>query len=232
MNKLITLGCSFTDMPGWKEKLAETLNYDLVNLSALAGSNALQCFNFLEYILKNVINKKDIIIWQVTFSNRNGLRVHPDSILGEKVKMIQQSTFFPISTHFDDNNKNVFDDIPRYNLLHRSPMLKEKDILMNFDENDQLQFLLSILVLTRKFHDKLLVFFGDDRVLSKHNKQVFKNVLEKHNIPFLEESYVSWALRERLDFSDKFHPDQSAGILFSEKILHKKIEEFNWLSID
>lgn len=229
MPKLITLGCSFTYLDGLRERLAELLNYENVNFSTSAGTNLLQVHKFQEYILNNKLDVDDIIVWQVTYSSRNGLRVGPNTPLSDEALKIERKMFYPLSTHFDKDNKNVFDNLERYDLLQRSPIVKEKDILLNFDENDQLQTLLSTIIMASKFHKKLLVMFGNNDVLTKENRQTFEDYLNKHNVNYIDESFVSWVFRTRLDFRDPVHPSSNAGMLFAEKVLYQRMVELKWI---
>lgn len=229
MAKLLTLGCSLTYLKGWKEKLSELLNYENVNLSVVAGSNNLQINKFMEYILDNDIHKDDIIVWQITYTTRNGLRLSSNSPLSEMAISIQNKTFAPLSSHYDINH-NVFDKLPRYDLLCRSPILNEKDIILEFDENDQLQKLLSVLILVRKWHDRLLVIFGSDKVIDDENKKIFTDYFTKHNVNYIDQSFTKWVFNARLNFLDMAHPDDEAGQEYAKRVLHKKLIELNWVA--
>lgn len=229
MPKLITLGCSFTALDGLREKLTELLKCENINFSVSAGTNQLQVNKITEYLLDNELDSNDIIVWQITYSSRNGMRVGPDTPLSDNVEKIQKSTFSPLSSHYDNDNKNVFDNKHRYDLLQRSPLAKYKDILLNFDENDQLQNLLETIVMLGKFHKKLLVFFGNDDVLSKENRKTFEQYLNKHRVEYIPESFVTWVFRTRLEFRDKVHPSADAGMLFAEKVLYQRMVELKWI---
>lgn len=229
MPKLITLGCSFTALDGLREKLVDSLKYENINFSVSAGTNQLQVNKITDYLLDNHLDTDDIILWQITYSSRNGLRVGPDTLLSENVEKIEKSNFHPLSTHYDKKNNNVFDNKHRYDLLQRSPLVKYKDILLNFDENDQLQNLLKTIIMINKFHKKLLVFFGNDDVLSKENRITFEEYLNKHRVEYIPESFVSWVFRTRLEFRDPVHPSADAGSIFAEKVLYQRMVELGWI---
>jgi hypothetical protein len=229
-SKLICLGCSLTAWAGLKEKTAQLSNLNLVNLSESAGSNILQVHRLHEYILDNEISGDDIMLWQITGDVRNGLRLQASRNNVEKVKQIQLTQFTPISRyHYVDRSVNIFDREPRLDILCHSPILHEPTSIDLFDANQQTQTLLATIILLHKIHSRLLVFFGWDGVLVNNNKQIFLSFLNKHSIPYIEQSYVNWVRQNNGEFHDNLHPTQESGELFAQHMIVKKFNELGWV---
>ena len=64
---LHVFGCSLTHRETWKNSVASALNINLVDYSDGAASNCLMIKRFHYCVLEDLINKNDIIIWQITF---------------------------------------------------------------------------------------------------------------------------------------------------------------------
>jgi hypothetical protein len=230
MNKLITLGCSLTHNQGVKEKLAQLLGYELVNLSQSACGNGLQVNRFQEHVLQNKIDKNDIIIWQVTTPVRNAVRLFPNEKNYYEIKKLQDEEFTPKDRyHFVQDSFNAFDNISRLDMLCNSPWSKVYT-LEYFDMLEQLQNVLSNIVLCSKIYPKTLVVFGWYEMMNEHEHNVFKNYLDMHNVNYIKEYYLDWVISKGLKMWDNDkHPDEEAGGEWSKQVLFPKLQELNWV---
>ena len=220
--QLITLGCSLTHHVGMKEELAELLDIKNLSLAQSAGSNGLQVAKFHEYILQNAIDNEDIILWQITSASRKFTRVYPYLQTLKQVEETQKNTFDQIDQyHYIKNSFNVFDQVSRIDLLCNSPGNTPEDIAQ------EMQNLLTNIILFSKIYPKLLVMFGWSKVLNQYQK-VFVQQLSKHNVNYVEEFYLDWVIHNRLDLYDDNHPAESAGREYAAKILHPKISRLGW----
>ena len=220
--KIITLGCSLTEHMGMKEELAELLKVKNVSLAQSAGSNGLQIARFQEHILHNTINNKDIVLWQVTSASRKFTRLYPHSHTLDDVKQIQKNTFDKIDQyHYISNSFNVFDQLSRIDLLCNSPGNKSTDVL------EEMQTLLTHIILFSKIYPKLLVMFGWSKVLNQC-QEMFVQHLSKHNINYVEEFYLDWVIHNRLELFNDTHPAESAGREYAKKILYPRISSLGW----
>lgn len=229
-NKLITLGCSLTHQNGWKERTALLTNRTLVNFAQGAGSNGLQINRLHEYIINNSIEENDIVIWQITASGRMPLRLNPDQQLLKEIIEIDETQFIPIdNTHYVKTVPNLFDGIPRIDILCNSPIINRPQVL-EFDPRQELQTLVSTLILLSKSHKKLLIFFGWSNILPEKYKSIFANILRKHEINYIDNPYVDWARSNNKTFRDDTHPSQLAGEQFTDEVILPKLSELGWIT--
>lgn len=225
--KLITMGCSVTYFPGVKEKLASLLNVELLNLSQPAGSNELQINKLHESIISNSLDKDDIVYWQITSVGRKFDRLNKH-FLKEAVR-IQEEKFDvgqPGVYHYVMSKENVFDSKPRIDLLCHSPMATR---LVTMDIDQRLQTLLATIIMLSKFIPKILIVFGWKSIMSDNQCKIFKKYLTEFNISYVDESYVDYAVLNRLEMMDDMHPAESAGDKFAMDIVYPKIISLKWI---
>jgi hypothetical protein len=205
-----------------KEELAELLEVNHISVAQSAGSNGLQIAKFHEYILQNAIDNKDIILWQITSASRKFTRLYPHPHILEQVTEIQKNTFHEVgSYHYIKNSFNVFDNLSRIDLLCNSPGNNPTDV------SEEMQNLLTNIILFSKIYPKLLVMFGWSKVL-EGNQELFVQQLSKHDVNYVEEFYLDWVIHNRLDLYDDNHPAESAGREYAKKILYPKISRLGW----
>lgn len=223
--KLFTFGCSMTDYEGIKEKLSELLGVDLINSAQSAGSNQLQVKRFQQLMLENKITSEDIIYWQVTFSHRRYQRLLKHHL--PVIEEIQRNSFKHDGVHFMISN-NIFDKDIRIDLMSNSPWLENNLDEIEVDYNDELQSLLSNIILAKKVTNKIIVVFGWDEVIPSEYMGVFKDYLTLHKIDFIDESYLSFIIRNNLKFSDYVypnHPTKDSSIFFAEHVVYPKLKK-------
>jgi len=224
--KLFTFGCSLTDYKGVKEKLSELLNVEVVNSSQSAGSNQLQVKRFQKLILENEIKSDDIIYWQVTFMFRRYRRLMKHHL--EHIEDIQRNSFKYEGVHFLSQVKNVFDNDIRIDLMSNSPWLEKYLDESEVDYNEELQTLLSNLAIAKKVTKKMIVVFGWDEVVPMEYMIIFKKYLDKHKIEYIDETYLSYTLRNKLKFSDNEypgHPTPESAYVFAESVVYPKLKQ-------
>lgn len=224
-NKLITLGCSLTWDIGVKEKLAALTDRTLVSLAQTAGSNGLQINKFHEYILQNDIDTNDIVIWQITSPTRNAVRLYPSTENRKLVYDIQKKDFSPIDRyHYIENSFNSFDKLSRLDMLCNSPLS-----LVEFDQNEQIQNVLTNIILCSKVYPKTLIVFGWKEMFKFNEMQVFKKYFEKHDVKYIENFYTNWVRENKLGFWDgDKHPDTTAGEHWATEVIYPKLVELGW----
>lgn len=223
--KLFTFGCSMTDYEGIKERLSELLGVELINSAQSAGSNQLQVKRFHQLILENQISSDDIIYWQVTFSHRRFKRLMKHHL--PVIEEIQRNTFKHEGAHFK-TSKNIFDGEIRIDLMSNSPWLEDNLDEIDVDYNDELQSLLSTIILAKKVTNKIIVVFGWDEVVPSEYMGGFKEFLDKHKIDFIDESYLSFVIRNNLKFSDYVypnHPTKDSAVFFAENVVYPRLKQ-------
>lgn len=221
--KLFTFGCSLTDFKGIKEKLSNLLGVEFVNSAQAAGSNQLQINKFNELVLENKITNEDIIYWQITFMLRRYRRLMKHHL--PQIENMQKNQFKFPGTHFTISNPNIFDNQTRIDLMTNSPWyskyIKESEI----DYNQDLQTLLSTIILSKKITKNVIVVFGWDEVITDDYLKIFKNYLKKNNIKYVDESYLTYVTKNNLEFMDDLHPTEKSAELFAENIIYPLLKE-------
>lgn len=225
-HKLITLGCSLTWDIGVKEKLSTLTDRTLISLAQTAGSNGLQINKFHEYVLQNEVDTNDIILWQITSPTRNAVRLYPSSENRKLVYDIQKNDFTPIDRyHFIENSFNSFDRLQRLDMLCNSPLS-----LVEFDQNEQLQNVLTNIILCSKVYPKTLIVFGWKEMFKSDEMYTFKKYFDKHKVNYIPYYYTNWVRDNGYGFwDDNKHPDTNAGEQWATKILYPKLVELGYL---
>jgi len=227
---LIALGCSLMDIYGMKEYLADHTNRKLINLSHRASSNALQIKRFHEHILHNKVLTDDIIIWEITSFSRIPLRLqNTESTHAQALGVQTKHKLYGLKKHFVLSNKNLFDGDTRLDFLCHSPMIT-KNMYYEYDYNDSLQELLSTLILAKKFHNNLLVFFGWKDIMDQDAMVIFKKYLDSNHIDYLDDCYLDWAINKKLSMYDDTHPSANSSIEYGKTIILPKLNQLGWIN--
>lgn len=228
--KLVILGCSLSDLEGYKEELSRLLPADLVNLSKTAGSNGLQIAKIKSYLFDTELNSEDVIIWQVTSMTRKTMR---RSYPYEKYYEMMSSQFNNgTNAYYDESRVNFFDKQKRiYHLLGSPQIFDDNDEI--FDPVEELQELLLTIKLVQCIHPRLLVFLGWAGAIPNDSyRNTFYDILEKKNIQHIKETYVEWVMTNNLDFwkwdASKLHPTPDSGKNFARKVLFPKLKSLGW----
>ena len=213
MNKLVTFGCSVTDLEGVKEELAQLLQLPLLNVAECASSNQLQLSKLSELIVHNQLNKDDIIYWQITSVERDYKCLALKHLSSVQPKQYVRSNF-----------PNVFDKQHRLHLLCNSPLVIENDP----DDLKQLEMLLSTLILLKQLCPKTIVIFGWESLAPAEHIEIFKQKLNQYNIEYVNEGYVDFAVRNQFPFEiDDMHPSKEAGQAFAN-VVFEKMKSIGW----
>ena len=220
--KLVTFGCSLTHNHGLTEELANLLNVDLLNLAQTAGANQLQINRFHEAILNKQIDKTDIVYWQVTSVIRGYDRLQMNRF--EEIDKIQKEQFTGFLHHYICGSVNIFDKKNRIDLLSTSPVNPK-----NLDENQELQTLLSTIILASYFTPKIIVVFGWKNVMTRSQMDIFKKQLLEHRINYIDYPYLEYATANGLEMLDNNHPAAVSGGIYSKKIIYPKLVSLGWV---
>jgi hypothetical protein len=212
---LIYLGCSLSAQLGKAEQLAKLLDLNLINLAVSAGSNPLAVRRFQEYVLRNPIHPSDIVVWQLTWAHRPYTR-----LLSRKLKTVMDSQ--PPGCYLYES-VNIFDNLKRIDLLCNSPMQESHDD----DPENQLEILLSQLILLHRTHPKIFVYPGANSIIPPgQTKTTFYNLLDKHAIPHLKSGYLDWVMENRLLLRDEYHPAEESGQQYATEVLYPILQSF------
>jgi hypothetical protein len=143
------------------------------------------------------------------------------------IEEIQRNTFKHEGVHFN-TSKNIFDGEIRIDLMSNSPWLEDNLDEIDVDYNDELQSLLSTIILAKKVTNKIIVVFGWDEVVPSEYMGGFKEFLDKHKIDFIDESYLSFVIRNNLKFSDYVypnHPTKDSAVFFAENVVYPRLKQ-------
>lgn len=204
------------DYPGIKESLANHLNCENVNLSQCAGSNPLQVQRIQEYIIRNQVDTSDIVVWQLTGIARMHIR----------------SPFLKgTNSHVVESQPNIFDGRIRYDFLSNSEVVDTPENRKLYDEGVALETLLANIILVSKMYPKTLIVFGFSGMFyEEKDKLKFTNLLDFHNVNYIDEYYVKWARDHKLPFhADREHPRPKAGEKFVSLVIIPKLKELEWI---
>jgi hypothetical protein len=230
INKIITLGCSLTQQHGWAEYVSQSLKLPLINLSQAAGSNQIQMKKIQEYIFANNITDSDLIIWQITGTERRHKREKITKELALEIdkqseRQKRDTKFHP--TIMTDSFTNIFDLTKRVDFL-----CQNDDATTMIDEEQFLEDLLFHILAIKKFTPNLIIFFGWNKSLPHEHFSKFKNILKDNNVSVIDEAITDWCLKNKLNFEPCLHPSIGASYRYAkenilpaiEKMLNIKIE--------
>ena len=225
VNHLISLGCSLTHQIGWANRVANTLNIPLTNLAVSAGSNQIQQKRIQEYILRKGITENDLVIWQITSTNRKYSR--------ERLSQRWQNTLQKELTDSDEVKRdpsyrftftksfpNLLDNTERIDFLCTSPYASSQ-----FDEANILEEMLFHFVTLKKYTPHLIVVLGWEQVITDQYRNKFKELLKENNIDFIDEYICEWCAVHNLPFDGTLHPAQSSYQEYALNVLIPRIKE-------
>jgi hypothetical protein len=218
MRRLITLGCSLTHQAGWAQYLSECMKLPLFNLAQSAGSNQLQQRRIQEFIFSKNIIDADIVLWQLTSTVRYYKR---EQVNSENQKIIESDDNQKSCPTMLFSNKNIFDNTIRVDHLCNSADQMYDEI----DEEQQLEDLIFYLISLKKFTPNLFVFLGWNDAIPLAYHQIFKTVLKKHQINFIDVPLVDWCIENNLDLDRLLHPTVGSSSKYASDILIPLIEK-------
>ena len=230
INNIITLGCSLTHQHGWAEYIAQSLKLPLINLSQAAGSNQIQMKKIQEYIFANNITNKDLIIWQITGTERRHKREKMTNELALEIdkqseRQKRDTKFYP--TIMADPFTNIFDQTQRVDFL-----CQNDDATAMLDEEQFLEDLLFYILAIKKFTPNLIIFFGWNKSLPYKHFSKFKNILKDNNVSVIEEAITDWCLKNKLNFKPCLHPSIGASYQYAKENILPAIEKMLNIEIE
>jgi len=210
---------------GWKELLARKHGLQLVNSAMFAGSNDLQIRRIHSYIINNQIDKDDIIIWQLTSTQRSSFPVVDPTWIATLDDVEREDED---AVYYIDSPKNYFDGSVHKDVLSNHPLITKYSSYYN--AYSVLEDLLSTIILLNNTYN-ILVIIGWEGALSEdpNNYNNVLRLLDGNNVPHLKESYLSWAIRTHQTLSDDFHPTMEASEIYGDIVLTPKLQELGWI---
>jgi hypothetical protein len=224
-NQLISLGCSLTHQIGWADHVSTILEIPLTNLAVSAGSNQIQQKRLQEYILRKGISSHDLVIWQITSTDRRYRRVqltqiwqkilHKELTDSDEIKSdpLYRPTFTKSSPNLIDNKESI-------------DFLCTNDYAFgNFNEAELLEEILFHLAVVKKYTPYLIVVLGWEQVITDQHRHRFIELLKKYNIEFVEEYICEWCAMQGLPFDGTLHPAHNSYKEYALNVLIPKIKE-------
>lgn len=230
--KLIGLGCSISSAFGWCEYLGSRFQdwnkqVTIHNLSQGSGCNRIQIENIKDFFLENGLTSEDVIVWQLTATNRQGLRLKGspsnisfgelDSASGSEFKTYALSKY---QNRFDGNHRMTFLSHSPFNLdltVECSPM--QLPVVWS-DEEQTLQDVLFMISVLRTITPNVFVFCGWDQVVAPNYLKILKTELIKRDITYVVEPLVDWCREKGLPFKlDNSHPADESSSMYGRDVL-------------
>jgi len=222
--KLITIGCSLTKLFGFSQTLADLLGTELIDLSHPASSNQLQVNRLHELLLSEErIDSTDIVYWQITGARRKNARLQMNRF--EEIDKVQQEQFtYPWHHYIINENVNIFDGKNRIDLLCCTPVKTAE-----LDADQDLQMLLANIILMSHVTPKIIIAFGWEKIMLPSQMAIFKKKLTEHNINFIEETYLEYAINNNLEMFDDGHPGAGAAGPYLKEVVQPKLVSLGWI---
>ena len=221
--RLITLGCSLTHQIGWADYVSTCSKLPLINLAQSAGSNQIQQHRFKEFILTDSILHEDFVIWQITSTGRkhDRLKLTPTWRL-KLAKELYVPDIIRNGPKFHhtitQKHVNLFDGKARVDLLCTTDYVDGPT-----DEEQLLEDLLFSLVMAKKHTPNLLVIFGWNEVIQHQHIDLFKTLLNKFGIAYLDDTIVDWCSKHNLPFAGSMHPTHKSYQAYGANVVLPKI---------
>jgi hypothetical protein len=219
MSKMIVLGCSLSaegHLKSWSRRVSEVTGLDYVNLAVPASSNQLQIQRFKEYVLDTGIQPDDIIIWEITSTDRCYKRV----TLNIAQKFVKWANSHGNGL-FESNRKNYFDNNYRYDYLCSHP----DGFGMPIDEAQLLEDILFFLTTARQFTNNIVVLIGWKAAVPKKYYAKFINSLKERNFNYIDSPILEHSINNHLPLADDLHPGEEGYISFADNCVIPKLKE-------
>jgi hypothetical protein len=217
--KLFTFGCSITADTSWTSYIAECLNIEYKNLAVGSSSNQLQLKRMQEYILNDMIDSNDLVIWQLTCTERPHTRVTYTDINIREAERDSKDYEYPA---YITDSVNIFSGYKKIDLLSHSNIKYE----IRPKEDDILEDIAFSLISLKRLVPNLLIIFGWEKCIPKEYQEKFKSILKKHNVDYLDEYMVEWCHENNLKFcGDTMHPSSGSMCQFTKTHTLPRISE-------
>jgi len=227
--RLITLGDSGSLSWGWPGFLSEDINYELINFAISGATNLLQIQLFQDWLLDNNLEKDDIVIWQIGWSNYPVVHIgieHWDKV--ERAERIMKKYMATSQYHLRDNK---IDKKPRISLLRNSPILhKFTNRKKSNDVPEVLQNLLFMFNIIKIMCPRLLVVKGKDGMVSDEHWENMRNFFLEKNINFLDKSLHQWCKDRDLEFfPDNEHVTEPSNRIVARELIYPNLKSLGWI---
>jgi hypothetical protein len=222
-DRLITLGCSITHHVGWARYLSESMKIPLINLAQSSSSNGLQQRRFQELMFNTPITTNDIVIWQITGSERSYLRKPMTPFFIKQQKNENKNAL--ASTVI--KSINIFDKKERIDFLSHSYFSQKETGGDLMDVEQHLEDLLFYIISAKKMTPNTFVVYGWDTVITTDQKIIFEEHLSKHNVNIFNNPIVDWCRKNKLPFfKDGNHPRLEAYMRYCNNYMYPQLKEF------
>jgi len=233
MNRIRTFGCSLTAYHNWQYLVKKhphggrTADPDvprsqqktgneshpiewshggihLTDYSRAGYGNDIQHIQYANEVYYKNISKDDIIIWQLSSTNRIATE---NEISSSKKGDIRVENIFSGKEFNLARCDNIYNSYSTYSTLWQLNGVKRNN-------------------------DKLLVIFGWDFVFPPEKKEII-NFLKEHDIDYIEESILGWSTRHEFfkkGNKNNLHPPQEGYKSFTEGCLLPKLNKLKWLN--
>ena len=176
----------------------------LTDYSRAGYGNDIQHIQYANEVYYKNISKDDIIIWQLSSTNRIATE---NEISSSKNGDIRVENIFSGKEVNLTRCDNIYNSYSTYSTLWQLNGVKRNN-------------------------DKLLVIFGWDFVFPSEKKEII-NFLKEHDIDYIEESILGWSTRhEFFKKVNKYdlHPPQEGYKSFTEGCVLPKLNKLKWLN--
>ena len=210
---------------GWKDLLCEKYGWELVNSAMFAGSNDLSVRRIHSHIVNNQIKQDDIIIWQITGQLRHSFSINCGP--GDLARLDDIDTEDDDARYYIDAPRNYFSRQIHKDVLSNHPLTRQASHY--FDFNASLEELLSTIILLNNTY-RILVIVGWDGALREDGDNLYKfmSKLSANDVPHLNESHVSWAIRNKHPLANDLHPMMDTSELYGDLVLYPELERLGW----
>lgn len=221
INRLITLGCSVTEQPGWAAYTSQCTGLPLVNMAASSGSNDVQQHYVQHAMLTNAVSDTDLVIWQVTSTTRKYAQLPVTDANMAHAYAASAGSQYPAYriTPFT----NIFDDTSRIELLSHADLSTVPTRLL--PEADRISSMLFHMIALKQRVNNLIVLLGWEHAITPAYKARFEHMLKIHNIAYIDVPIVDWCIAQQLQFNgDNIHPTNRASSIYAQRVIFPILE--------
>jgi len=217
--KLIVFGCSLSangHLTSWPQRVSDVTGLNCVNLAVPASSNQLQIQRFKEYVLDTGIQPDDIIIWEITGTERGYKRVKLN-IAQKLINGVSQQG----DTLFESNRKNPFDDKVRYDYLCNHPDGFDPKL----DQAQLLEDIIFFLTVAKQYTKNVIVLIGwKDAVPSEYYTN-FISAINQRGLHYINSHILEHSKDNNLPLADTAHPEEVGYISYADNCVIPKLKE-------
>jgi hypothetical protein len=228
MPKMVILGCSLSaegHVPSWPNRVSEVAGLECYNLAVPASSNQLQIERFKEYILDNRLGKDDIVIWEITGTERGHQRIKfetsekyiketPHIMWNEEGMLLGTNCALP-------QRKNQFDSEYRLDYLCNHQIT----LKMKVDEAQLLEDILFFLTTARQYTKHLVVLIGWKEAISSKYYDQFISTLKERGFAYIDSHIMEHSIENNIPLDESLHPTKEGYFSYADNCVIPKLKE-------